>query len=126
MNEFPVIDNIVCNYVEYLNTFDVGNADDIVKYARQIGCPPIKYDLDFNDLSNEKKPHGKIDISVSKKDKKHIETLICCFGTGLKKRIKEKSFHRTVGIKVSKIVDEQTEKEIVNWALKRNNFDNKL
>ena len=60
------------------------------------------------------------------KKTKYIETLSRCFGTALKKRIMDKSLHGPVGIKVSKIVDKQTETEIVNWVHKRHKLEIQL
>jgi hypothetical protein len=123
MKDFPVFEQIICEYVEFYNIFEVTNADNVEKNARKLGSPPVNLDLDICSLTNADKPHSKIEFCISKKDKKHIETLAHCFGTALKKRIKDKSFHGSVGIKVEKIVNKQTEEEIVNWLLEKYNLE---
>jgi len=122
MEDFPIFEQIICEYVEFYNIFEVTNADIAEKWARELGCPPVNPYLDIGSLTNVNKPHGKIEFCISKKDDKHIETLAHCFGTALKKRIKDKSFHGPVGIKAAKIVNRQTEEEIVNWLLHKHNF----
>jgi hypothetical protein len=122
MKDFPVFEQIICEYVEFYNIYEVPDADSVEKEARKLGCPPVNPDLDIGSLTNANKPHGKIEFCISKKDDKHIETLAHCFGTALKKRIKDKSFHGPVGIKTAKIVNRQTEEEIVNWLLHKHNF----
>ena len=119
MEKFPKYEQIICNYVEYYNILKVDNVDLIVKNVKEFGCPSVELDLDISDLKHSKKPHGKIEFCISKKDGRHIETLAHCFGTALKKRIKDKSYHGPVGIKVDKIVNKHTEIEIVNWSLKK-------
>ena len=122
MEDFPVFEQIICEYVQFYNIFEVANTDSVEKDARKLGCPPVNTDLDIGSLTNVNKPHGKIEFCVSRKDDKHIETLAHCFGTALKKRIKDKSFHGPVGIKAVKIVNRQTEEEIVNWLLDKHKF----
>jgi hypothetical protein len=119
MEDFPAFEQIICEYVEFYNIFEVTDAENIEKDAGKSGCPPVNPDLDIGSLTNINKPHGKIEFCISKKDDKHIETLAHCFGTALKKRIKDKSFHGPVGIKAAKIVNRQTEEEIVNWLLEK-------
>ena len=122
MNDFPAFDQIICDYVEFHNIFKVDDVEKIEEKIKILGCPPVELNLDLSSLTHANKPHGKIEFSISKKDNRNIETLARCFGTALKKRIKDKSLHGPVGIKVSKIVDRQTEAEIVNWVLKRHNL----
>ena len=122
MDDFPAFEQIICEYVEFHNTFEVTSAGNVEKDARKLGCPPVNLDLDVAGLTNVNKPHGKIEFCISQKDDTHIETLAHCFGTALKKRIKDKSFHGPVGIKASKIVNRQTEEEIVNWLLEKHNL----
>ena len=117
MKDFPVFEQIICEYVEFRNIFEVSNADSVVKNARKLGSLPVYPVPDIFNLTNANIPHGKIEFCISKQDGKHIETSAHCFGTALKKRIKDKSFHGPVGIKASKIVNRQTEEEIVNWLL---------
>jgi hypothetical protein len=123
MNDFPVLDQIVCNYVEYFHKFKISNVDEIEKKAKDLGCPPVKLNLNINEMANKTKVHNKFHLCVSKNDARHIDMLAFGYGSALKQRIKDKSFHGPVGIKTSKIVNQQTEKEIVNWVLKRNNFE---
>jgi len=122
MEDFPAFEQIICEYVEFYNIFEITNAGSAEKDARKLGCPPVNLDFDIGSLTNVNKPHGKIEFCISKKDDKHIETLAHCFGTALKKRIKDKSFHGPVGIKAAKIINKQTEEEIVNWLLDKNNL----
>ena len=122
MEDFSAFEQIICEYVEFYNTFEVTDAGNVEKDARNLGCPPVNLDLDIASLTNANIPHGKIEFCISRKDDKHIETLAHCFGTALKKRIKDKSFHGPVGIKAIKIVNEQTEEEIVNWLLEKYNL----
>jgi hypothetical protein len=126
MNDFPPIDQIVCDYVEYHNIFKLNNTQNNKEGIKTPGYPPVQLNLDLSSLKHSNKPHGKIELCVSKKDNKHIETLTRCFGTALKKRIKDKSLHGPVGIKVSKIVDKQTETEIVNWVHKKHKLEIQL
>jgi len=119
MEDFPAYEQIICEYVEFYNVFEVINADNVEKNARKLGSPPVNPDQDISSMTNVNKPHGKIEFCISKKDDNHIESLAHCFGTALKKRIKDKSFHGPVGIKAAKIVNRQTEEEIVNWLLEK-------
>jgi hypothetical protein len=122
MNDFPAFDQIICDYVEFYNILKIVGNENIEENIKILECPPVQLNLDLSDLTNNNKPHGVIELSISKKDNKNMETLVRCFGTGLKKRIKDKSLHGPVGIKISKIVNKQTEAEIVNWVLKRHNL----
>jgi hypothetical protein len=126
MNGFPAIDQIVCDYVEYYNIFKLNNTQNMEECLKMPGCPPVQLELDLSSLKHSNKPHGKIELCVSKKDNMYIETLVRCFGTSLKKRIKDKSLHGPVGIKISKIVDKQIETEIVNWTHKRHKLEIQL
>jgi hypothetical protein len=123
MNDFPTFEQIICEYVSFYNILKIKNIDNVIKSVREYGCPSIENELDICNLKNADKPHGKIEFCISKKDNSHIETLAHCFGTALKKRIKDKSLHGPVGIKVSKIVNRQTEEEIVNWLLEKNKLE---
>lgn len=117
MANFPDFENINCDHIEFYNVFKVENVETVVEKARSQGCPPVLYDLRDDNFSG--KPHGKIEFCISKKDDTHIETLARCHGGTLKQRIKDKSFHVATGISATKMLEEQTENDIVDWLLKR-------
>ena len=126
MDNFPKLEEIMCNYIEYLNIFNVNNAIEIEEKAKILGCSPVQLIFNVNNLKNKEQPHNKMHLCVSKIDRKNIQTLIHGFGSSLKKRIKDKTYYGPVGIKTPKMLEKQTEKEIVNWMLKKNNLDLKL
>jgi hypothetical protein len=114
MNDFPAFENIYCNYIEYANVLTVDNADRVIKNMAASGC--VLEQLNENKWAEYKKPHGTIEFCVSKSDDIHIKTLARCHGTALQKRVKDKSLHHLGGgVCVAKMVDEQTESDIMNW-----------
>lgn len=121
MEDFPVFEHINCNHIEFYNVFKVANADDVIERTRSRGCPPIPSDL--KDDGFVKEPRGKITLCVSKKDDTHIETLACCHGGVLKRHIKDTSFHIATGVSAAKMLEAQTEKDIMDWVLKRYEID---
>ena len=113
MNGFPAIDDIYCKYIEYENTVTVQDADSVIKDMAASGCPPEQ--LDENKWTEYKKPRGTIEFCVSKIDDTHLKTLARCHGTALQKRIKDKSLCQMgAGVRVAKMVEEQTETDIIN------------
>ena len=117
MSDFPAFEQINCDYVEYVNKFKVNNSNKIIKYLSEIGLSPEQ--LDKNKWESFKKPHGTIGLCVSKIDDSYIEILAPCYGSALKSRIKDKSFHVATGVSAAKIMLEQTEKDIMDWLIKK-------
>ena len=126
MENFPKMDQLICGYIEYINDFMVDNAIELEQNARNLGYSPVQLELDINNLKHKDKSHSKMHLCISKTDEEHVQTLIFGFGTVLKNRIKDKMYHKTVGIKIPKILEIQTEIDIVNWTLKKNKFELKI
>jgi len=123
MADFPTYDGISCGYAEYYDEIAVDDADLVIGSMADSGCPPEQ--LDETKWPQYKKPHGTIGFCVSKIDGTQIKALARCHGTAMKKRIKDRKYHITTGISAAKIVNEQTEREIVDWLRKRHKIEPK-
>ncbi len=118
MGHFPAYENIYCSYIEYRNQLQVTSADEVIRNMALSGCPPEQ--LDERRWSEYKKPHGTIEFCVSKAEDTVIKSVARCHGTALQKRIKDKSLHHMgAGVRVAKMVREETEKEIMDWLCSR-------
>ena len=126
MVNFPELEKIVCVYIEFLNEFNIHNADEIERKAIKSGCLPVPSVFDIDNLKHRDKSHSNIHLYISKIGNEKIGTLTLGFGSALKKRISDKIYHGPVGIKIPKMLDKQTETGIVNWALKKNNLELEL
>ncbi len=116
MADFPLYDEINCDYVEYMDMLTVENASRKIALLENGKC--VREQLDRALWNDYKKAHGTIALCICKEDDTHLTTLARCYGTALKKRFKDTSFHRATGVTPSKIVNENTEKEIMNWLYK--------
>ncbi len=114
MSDFPAFENIYCSYIEYSDILTVGSTDLILTSMASTGCVPEQ--LDEKRWGEYKKPHGTIEFCVSKVDDTHLKILARCHGTALQKRIKDKALHHMgAGIKLTEMIKEETEIEIMNW-----------
>ncbi|MGF7143842.1 hypothetical protein HNQ56_002272 [Anaerotaenia torta] len=114
MSDFPVFQDIYCDYIEYSNVIKINSAEETIRSMAASGCLPEQ--LEESRWEEYKKPHGTIEFCVSRVDDTHMKTLARCHGTALQKRIKDTSLHHMgAGIKAAKMVSEETESEIMNW-----------
>jgi len=116
MADFPAYDKIACGFIEFSNLLKVENADETLNRLRGGKC--VREQLERPLWSEYKKPHGTIEFCLCKENATCLFALARCHGTALKKRIKDSSFHGPVGIVPSKIINEDTEKEIMTWLYK--------
>ena len=94
-------------------TRNSSGADGVIKTMAASGRAPEQ--LDENKWPEYKKPHGTIEFCVSKADAAHIKTLARRHGTALQKRVKDKSLHHLGGgVSAAKMIEEQTENDIMN------------
>ena len=113
--DFPLYDQLCCNYIEYSSLIESKNTTAIMKKL-ETKCEPKQLDKSLWD--NYKKPHGTIEFCISANENS-IETLARCHGTALKKRITDPSLHRTVGLIPRAAVNHTTETGVLNWLYKR-------
>jgi hypothetical protein len=120
MSDFPIYDQINCDYIEYSTILDVNDAKAVMSRLSKKGCVPEQLDKAL--WEKYKKAHGTIEFCLSAIDGTHIETLTRCHGTALKKRISNTDFHRATGITPTISVNIQTENEIVSWLRQKYNI----
>lgn len=116
--DFPLYDQLCCNYIEYSSAIKVQNPADIIRKL-ETKCKPEQ--LDKSLWGEYRKPHGTIEFCASA-DKDFIEILARCHGTALKKRI-DPSLHRTVGILPSAAINGSTESCILSWLYKKHGIE---
>lgn len=117
MDGFPAYDAINCDYVAYRNSLRVDDADAVMDGLRGSGKYPPEQ-LDRARWDAFKKPHGTIEFCIDRQDESHLATLARCHGTAMKKRVDSK-YHRSTGVTPAKIVNEQTERELLRWLCGR-------
>lgn len=116
MVDFPTYDQLCCTYIEYVSMLTLnGDSSDIVNRLQE-KCVPEQLDKALWD--KYKKPHGTIEFCVSIEGNS-LETLARCHGTALKKRVRDTSLHKTVGLLPEAAVNEVTETHIMDWLYKQ-------
>jgi len=119
----PTLENTSCGYAEFTNTISVPSTNTIIQNFTNAGHPIEKIDERY--WQNYKKPTGTnatLDLFISKIDDNQLKTLATCHGTAMKKRIKDKAFHIATGVSAAKVLDEQTEQDIMAWLYKKHNI----
>lgn len=118
MSMFPSYNELCCGYIEYSSILKLSSITDLRSRLVE-KCEPEQLDKEL--WNNYKKPHGTIEFCLSLSDNT-LETLARCHGTALKKRVKDTSLHKTVGLLPKAAVNEETESEILNWLYKKYNI----
>ena len=120
MQGFEAFNDACCNYIEYANRLAVSNADETLASLRG-KCAPEQ--LDETLWGSYKKPHATIEFCLCKESDTSLRTLARCHGTALKKRVKDETLHRTVGITPAAALDTAAERDIFAWLCKRHGLD---
>jgi len=118
MADFPTYDQITCGYIEFSELVQVENADKRLAQLHGSG-KFVPEQLERSLWNKYKRPHNTIEFCLCKKDDTHLLTLARCHSTALKQRVKDKIFHGPVGIRPMKIVNKETEQEIMAWLYKK-------
>lgn len=116
VDSFDEYAGLNCSYIEYSHMYDIVDSDKTLKKL-ELKCPPEQLNRELWD--KYKKPHGMISAYMAKENNHQIFLLIKCYGTALKKIIKDKDLHRATGITPTIAVNEEIEKVIVDKQLKK-------
>jgi|GEM_PF-2228338 len=120
MAKFETFNDACCNYIEYANRLAVASVDETLASLRGI-CAPEQ--LDAARWYMYKKPNATIEFCLCKESETSLRTLARCHGTALKKRVKDETLHRTVGIKPVAALNEATERDIFAWLCQKHGLD---
>ncbi len=116
MAGFPTYDQLCCTYIEYVSmlALDEDSSDTVNRLQEK--CVPEQLDKALWD--KYKKPHGTIEFCVFIEGNS-LETLARCYGTTLKKRVRDTTLHKTVGLIPEAAVNKVTEMRIMDWLYKQ-------
>ncbi len=117
MSEFPAYNGINCDFIQYACIAKVDDADRCLAVLAESSCVPAQ--LDRAMWPQFEKPHGTISFYAAKHDATHLIVMAKCYGTALKKRIKEQSRHIATGVIPSAVVDHSEELKILSWLIEK-------
>lgn len=116
MVDFPTYDQLCCTYIEYVSVLALDEDSSNIVNRLQEKCVPEQLDKAL--WNTYKKPHGTIEFCVFIEGNS-LEVLARCHGTALKKRVRDASLHKTVGLIPEAAVNKATEACIIDYFYKQ-------